>query len=116
MMWIYQSSYDLQLSSKVYQPSSIMKLVLLVIFVSCCSALYVEPHLKPHHKSHHQDEDCTSTPSTECWDVEKPHVEHKTETKYDTVCNTVSARSCSQVFDKDCQTVTDRECKTEVDQ
>ena len=38
----------------------------------------------PHHQPQH-DQDCTTSPQTVCWDVEKPQMEHKIERK----CNTL---------------------------
>ena len=36
-------------------------------------------------------------------------------TEYDTVCDIVSAKTCSVVYDKMCSMVSDRECKVEYD-
>merc|ERR1712096_442974 len=106
------------------------KLVLLACLVSWC--------LASHASSAYADKArCTSVPSMECNDVDKPQVEHKTETKcktvynkeckmeyttvyddvttkYDKVCETQNEKMCEQVNKQQCST-SRKECHIEYD-
>merc|ERR1712183_1119243 len=110
-----------------------MKLVLLACLVAWCLASHVS-------SAYADKARCTSVPSMECNDVDKPQVEHKTETKCKTVynkdckleeeeqcyavpkmdCNmvqktkskTVYDTVCNTVYDKKCTTVNEKQCET----
>merc|ERR1712096_599862 len=67
---------------------------------------------------------CTSTPSTECKEVKKPHTEHKNErkcttvfskdchTEYQTVFDYTTKKQCNDVTNEVCNNVVNNVCKT----
>merc|ERR1719318_1140014 len=92
-----------------------MKLILVAFLFTSSSALYVDKVAHaPHHQPHH-DQDCTSSSQTECWDVEKPQGEHKTERK----CNTLYKKQCKPVqktiYEDKCKNINDESCVTVYD-
>jgi len=90
--------------------------ILASFLFTSCMALYVD---QAHHGAQHGGDECSTSPQTECWDVEKPQVEQKTERK----CNTLFKKECKPVqkslqktiYEDKCKTVNDENCVTVYD-
>merc|ERR1711915_508632 len=76
------------------QFSSIMKVYLLAVIVGFASGSYINNDV------------CKTEYNTVCEEVEKPHVEHKTERKCDTVYN----QECRTEYDEVCSSNPRIEC------
>ena len=82
---------------------SAISTLIFVSYLSLSSASYVKQH----------EDKCTTSPTTECWEVEKPHVEYTTERKcHRTEYQTVYDRKCDTIYNNECMTAYENKCKT----